>query len=109
MNTSPEEYAGHLAHLRKMSRDQGVEKILKEHGVDVIIGPTDSGLTSMASASGFPLCAMPLSYLDYNGRPFGVSAIAGRNQEALLIKVMSAWEATFPARKPPPHIVQSSS
>jgi amidase len=45
---------------------------------------------------------MPLSYLEYNGRPFSVSAIAGRGQEALLIKVMSAWEATFPARKPPP-------
>lgn len=44
---------------------------------------------------------MPLSYLDYNGRPFGVAAIAGKDQEALLIQVMSAWEATFPARKPP--------
>lgn len=50
---------------------------------------------------GYPLCAMPLSYLDYNGRPFGVAAIAGKDQEALLIQVMSAWEATFPARKPP--------
>lgn len=108
MKTTPEEYDRHLAHLRNLSRDEGVEKILKEHGVDVIIGPTDSGLTSMASASGFPLCAMPLSYLDYNGRPFGVSAIAGRNQEALLIKVMSAWEATFPARRPPPQLVESS-
>lgn len=44
---------------------------------------------------------MPLSYLRFNGRPLGVAAIARKNQEALLVKVMSAWEATFPARQPP--------
>lgn len=30
-----------------------------------------------------------------------VSAIAGRNQEALLVKVMSVWEATCPPPQPP--------
>jgi amidase len=40
--------------------------------------------------------------LDYNGRPFALLAVAKAHQEATLIKVMSAWEATFPARKPPP-------
>lgn len=48
---------------------------------------------------------MPLSYLDFNGRAFGLAAIAGQNQEALLVKVLSAWEATFPPRKPPPMLV----
>lgn len=48
---------------------------------------------------------MPLSYLNYNGRPFGVSAIAGRGRDDVLVKVMSAWEATFGARKPPPALV----
>lgn len=52
MDTSQEEYDRHMAHLRKMARDQGVERVLKDHGVDVILGPTDSGLTSMASAGG---------------------------------------------------------
>lgn len=41
-----------MAHLRKVARDQGVDRVLKEYGVDVILGPTDSGLTSMASAGG---------------------------------------------------------
>jgi amidase len=48
---------------------------------------------------------MPLSYLDFNGRPFGLAALAGKNQEALLVQLMSAWEATFEARKPP-HALQ---
>lgn len=45
---------------------------------------------------------MPLSYLDLNGRPLGLAALAGENQDELLVKVLSAWEATFPARIPPP-------
>lgn len=52
MDTSPEDYERHLTNLRKLARDQGVERLLKEYGVDVILGPTDSGLTSMASAGG---------------------------------------------------------
>jgi amidase len=44
---------------------------------------------------------MPLGYVDYNGRPFGLSVAAPAGKEDLLVKVMSAWEATFPERKPP--------
>lgn len=44
---------------------------------------------------------MPLGYLDYNGRAFGMSAVARRGQDALLVKVMSAWEATMPPRRTP--------
>lgn len=51
------------------------------------------------------MAAMPLSYLDFNGRPFGLAALAGRNQEALLVQLMSAWEDTFPPRKPPPALL----
>ncbi|KAK3941391.1 amidase signature domain-containing protein [Diplogelasinospora grovesii] len=108
-NTSIETYERHLQHLRNVARDRGVDHVLKSYGVDVILGPTDSGLTSMATGGGFPLCAMPLSYLDFNGRPFSVSAIAGRGQDALLVKVMSAWEATFPHRKPPPQLLEEEN
>ncbi|KAK3937830.1 amidase signature domain-containing protein [Diplogelasinospora grovesii] len=102
--TTQEEYDRHLRHLRYTARDRGVEAVLKDRGVDVILGPIDSGLTSIAAAGGFPLCAMPLGYLDYNGRPFGVAATAGRNNDATLVQVMSAWEATFPKRKVPPQL-----
>ncbi|KAK4157240.1 amidase signature domain-containing protein [Chaetomidium leptoderma] len=69
---APEVYERHLQHLRHVARDRGVERVLETYAVDVILGPTDSGLTSMAAAGAYPLCAMPLSYLDYNGRPFAV-------------------------------------
>ncbi|KAL4882786.1 amidase signature domain-containing protein [Aspergillus karnatakaensis] len=102
LHVSPETYAKHLKHLRHVARDEGVDYILKTYQVDAIIGPADSFITSMATGSGYPIAGIPLSYLDYNGRPLGLAAIAGKNEEGLLIKLLSAWEATFPARRPPP-------
>ncbi|KAJ6021031.1 hypothetical protein N7540_006535 [Penicillium herquei] len=107
--TSAEDYERNLSFLRHMGREKGVDLALKTHNVDIIIGPADSDLSSMASATGYPICAMPLSYLDLNGRPFGMAAITGKHQEHLLIKVMSAWEATFPARQPPPQLINHVS
>ena len=48
----PEVYERHLQHLRHVARDRGVDRVLETYGVDVILGPTDSGLTSMAAAGG---------------------------------------------------------
>ena len=52
---------------------------------------------------------MPLGYLDFNGRPFGMAALASGHQEAVLVKVQSVWEATFAPRQPPPVEIFSSS
>lgn len=49
---SSEDYDRHLAHLRQVARDEGVDRVLSTYGVDVILGPTDSGLTSIATAGG---------------------------------------------------------
>lgn len=91
-----------LHHAREVSRTRGIDKILKEYNLDVIIGPAESSMTDLASASGYPIASLPLGYLEFNGRPFGMAALASGHQEATLIKVQSAWEATFPARRPPP-------
>ncbi|KAI1425000.1 putative glutamyl-tRNA amidotransferase subunit A [Xylaria sp. FL1777] len=101
-----EEYDETLRYLRKLTRDEGIDRILKEYDVDVIIGPADSFITSLATGSGYPVAGMPLTYLDFNGRPLGLAALAGRNQDATLVKMMSAWETTFPKRKPPPRLVE---
>jgi hypothetical protein len=54
------------------------------------------------------VCGIPLGYLDFNGRAFGMSAVARRGQDALLVKVMSEWEATLPHRKTPRWLEQAS-
>ncbi|KAL7804413.1 amidase signature domain-containing protein [Trichoderma afarasin] len=107
-NVSATEYDRLFAYMRKVARDLGVERVFQTHGVNVIIGPADGFISTMATSGGYPVAAMPLSYLDFNGRPFGLAALAGRHQEALLVQLMSAWEATFPARKPPQALIEES-
>ena len=52
---------------------------------------------------------MLVSYLDYNGRAFGMVAMAAAHQEATLFKVMGAWDKIFDPVKPPPMLGESSS
>jgi hypothetical protein len=42
---------------------------------------------------------MPLGYLDYNGKPFGL-AVVGK------LEFMSAFEATFPKRHLPQPLIE---
>ncbi|VUC23994.1 unnamed protein product [Clonostachys rosea] len=79
---------------------KGIDKILKEYNLDVIIGPADSQFTKIAAAAGYPVASLPLGRLDYNGRRFGMLAIAGENGEAKLSETMGAWHATFGAMEP---------
>ena len=41
-----------LAHARDVGRTKGIDKILKEYNLDVVIGPAESSMTDIASASG---------------------------------------------------------
>ncbi|KAK0507196.1 hypothetical protein JMJ35_010234 [Cladonia borealis] len=101
-NYTTEDLEKALAHARRIGRDEGIDKILKEYDIDVIIGPADSKMPTIAAASGSPIAGMPLGYLEFNGRPFGMAALASGHQEAILVKTQSAWEATFGPRQPPP-------
>ncbi|KAK4460365.1 amidase family [Cladorrhinum samala] len=97
-----EEYNSLVNYARDRCGRQGIDKVLDENGVDVIVGPGDGPLFVISGTAGYPGASLPLGYLDFNGRPFGLQVIAKAHQEALLIQVQSAWEATFPQRRPPP-------
>lgn len=47
-----EKYNQSLAHLRRVSREEGIDLALQNNDIDVIIGPADSELASIAAASG---------------------------------------------------------
>ncbi|KLO99774.1 glu/asp-tRNA amidotransferase subunit A [Fusarium fujikuroi] len=99
---SIEDYEKNLSHLRKVARDEGLDRIFKEYGVDVIIGSSDTAIKAYASGSGYPVGNVPLGYLDFNGRSFGLAVLAAKDQEAKILQFMNAWEGTFGPRKAPP-------
>ncbi|KAJ5921256.1 amidase signature enzyme [Penicillium verhagenii] len=98
-NYSDEKVESIQKHYREVG--SSFEDTLKKYDIDVIIGPGDSFFTTFAAANGCPVAAMPLSSLDFNGRPFGLMAMARPHEEALLLRVMSAFESSFSSRQIP--------
>ncbi|KAL8709338.1 MAG: hypothetical protein Q9220_005931 [cf. Caloplaca sp. 1 TL-2023] len=82
-----------------------IRKSMADNDIDVILGPADSRIASVAAAAGYPVAAVPLGFADFNGRAFGMLLISPENTEARMFEVMSAWEATFGPRSPPPMLV----
>ncbi|KAI9772633.1 MAG: hypothetical protein M1840_000227 [Geoglossum simile] len=97
----PETYEALRHSTSRAVREDGVDKILREYNLDVIIGPADSDMETVYGISGYPVVTLPLGYLDLNGRPFGLAAITSAYGEATLLRVASAWEKTFSKRRPP--------
>jgi len=91
-------------HARSISRERGIDLTLNKYGVDVIIAPADSAFNLLVSSAGYTSATMPLSILDYNGRPFGLAAFTTANGEKLLLQTLSAWEEAFPKRRTPPNL-----
>jgi hypothetical protein len=52
LKLSPGEYEAHLQNVREIGRTRGIDKVLNQLGLDVIIGPADSQLTKIAAAAG---------------------------------------------------------
>ncbi|OBT62908.1 hypothetical protein VE03_07903 [Pseudogymnoascus sp. 23342-1-I1] len=100
-NLTSEERDSIFEAVRRISRKQAIDETLETNKIDVIVGPADSSFSLLACASGYPSAVMPLSYLDFNGRPFGLFALTSAHGEHLLLQVLSAFEHTFPERKPP--------
>ncbi|VUC23593.1 unnamed protein product [Clonostachys rosea] len=98
---SEEIYQRNSKALRVAARS-AVKQALQDGGVDVILGPCDSRLDSVASAAGYPLGNLPLGYADFNGRGFSLHAMAPVGEEGKIFQVMSAWEATFPENRRAP-------
>lgn len=97
---SDERYKRGLETTRSRTRTS-IQKRLDENGIDVIMGPADARIASVAAAAGYPVATVPLGFADFNGRAFGMNLLARENKEGTLLQVMSAWEKTFGPRVPP--------
>ncbi|KAJ5622151.1 hypothetical protein N7528_005383 [Penicillium herquei] len=102
---SEQEYTEGAKMIRETARVNGIDRVLAAYNLDVIMGPMDSNIHTVAAAAGCPVGTMPLGYSSINGRPFGVCIISRAGGEASILKAMSAWHATMPARQPPPQLV----
>ncbi|ULL18317.1 amidase [Paenibacillus sp. H1-7] len=96
--TEPQYIMDRLKDIR-LSRTEGIDRVLKEHRLDALLFPHDSG-EEIAAKAGYPSIAVPGGYLR-DGKPFGVMFTGGAFSEPSLIRLAYAFEQLSPRRVPP--------
>jgi amidase len=97
----------------RLSRDEGINAVLKAHNLDAILTPGGSG-ANLAARAGYPIIAVPFGMapnaptppfppgFEARPAPFGVTFTAGACAEPRLIALAYAFEQASKRRVPPP-------
>jgi amidase len=97
---------------RRLSRDQGIDGVLKAYNLDAFITPGGSG-AGIASRAGYPIIAVPFALVPnapqqplpagFNAKPapFGVGFVGAQCSEPTLIEIAYAFEQATKKRVPP--------
>ncbi|MEO6392423.1 MAG: amidase [Pyrinomonadaceae bacterium] len=108
------EYLEALEKNRRMSREEGIDAIMREHKLDALVAPTGGpvwptdllngdhftgGYSSASAVAGYPHITVPAGQV--SGLPVGISFFAGAFAEPTLLKFAFAFEQLTKARRPP--------
>ena len=106
-----------LATLKRTMDVEGLATLLGQQGVEVLVGPSNgpadlidpvwgdrrgggsSQIASAAAIAGYPSLTVPAGLV--NGLPVGITLVAARNQDGLLLQVARSYERAANARVPP--------
>ncbi|RWA05000.1 hypothetical protein EKO27_g10101 [Xylaria grammica] len=98
-NPPPREmYETVKARMKSISKDNGIDKLFREQGLNILAFPMDSLMVFISAASGYPIATIPLGVISEDGRPYGLGIMAQAGREDLMFQFMSAFEAHFPSR-----------
>jgi amidase len=108
------EYLDSLEKCRRITRAEGIDKVLAEHRLDALVAPSNSAawltdfirgdhygmdFTSLAAVAGYPNITVPAGFV--NGLPIGISFVGAAWSEAKLIRIAYAYEQASRKRRPP--------
>ena len=107
-------YLQALRDCRRLTRDEGIDAVLKEHHLDALIAPSNGpawttdpingdrylgSSSSPAAVAGYPNITVPAGYI--GGLPVGISFFSTAYQEATLLKFAYAFEQATQVRQAP--------
>jgi len=111
------EYLDALSKMNRLVREEGIDRVMKEHNLDAFIAPTGSpawktdlvngdaytvSSSSPAAVSGYPNITVPMGYVD--GLPVGISFFGRAWSEPLLIELAYSFEKGTKYRRAPEFI-----
>jgi amidase len=112
LSADKERYDADHAKDHRLSRDQGIDAVLKTHKIDAFITPGGSG-AGVAARAGYPIIAVPFGMVpnapqqpfpagfDAKPAPYGVGFVGAQCSEPKLIEIAYAFEQATKKRVPP--------
>lgn len=109
-----EEYQNALEHMLEYAREKGIDRVMNEHELDAIVGPTGGpawktdltngdnfavSSSSPAARAGYPNITVPMGFID--GLPVGISFFGRAWSEPELIEIAYGFEQATSVRKAP--------
>ncbi len=109
-----EEYTNALERMLRFSREEGIDKVMREHNLDAIVSPTGSpawvtdhingdnysiSSSSPSARAGYPVITVPMGYID--GLPVGISFFGTAWSEPILLEIAYAYEQATQHRRAP--------
>jgi len=106
-----EEYQTALENMLRVSREEGIDRVMEEYDLDVIIAPTGGpawktdlingdnfslGSSSPSARAGYPIISVPMGNID--GLPVGMSFFGSAWSEPVLLEAAYAFEQASNAR-----------
>ncbi|MCL9998142.1 MAG: amidase [Erythrobacter sp.] len=115
--TDAEAYAKNLATLRRLTRAEGIDKLLADNKVSFLVAPTTGpawstdlvngdnyaggiGAGYLAAIAGYPHITVPMGGVE--GLPVGLSIMGGQWQDHDVLKAGAAYEKARTAKLPAP-------
>lgn len=105
-STDPAEYAKAHADAARLAGAEGIDALLAKYKADVLIAPTtgpvfpidlvlgdhflDIGAGTLAAVAGYPHLSVPMGAVE--GLPIGLSFMAGRWEDAKVLRIGAAYE-----------------
>jgi len=108
------EYKEALATMLKVTRDEGIDKVMDKFRLDALMAPTGTaawktdlingdhyigGSSSLAAISGYPNISVPMGFID--ALPVGISFFGAEWSEPTLISIAYSYEQATKHRKKP--------
>ena len=112
VNADKARYDADHAKDHRLSREQGIDAVLKAHQLDAFITPGGSG-AGVAARAGYPIIAVPFGLVpnapqqpfpagfDAKPAPYGVGFVGAQCSEPKLIEIAYAFEQATKKRVPP--------
>ncbi|MEO8573541.1 MAG: amidase family protein, partial [Pyrinomonadaceae bacterium] len=95
-------YLDALAKIKKATREDGIDAVMKKDGLDGLVGPTTGASWSIAAVAGYPYITVPVGLRESTG--MGMSFFGKPFTEPQLIKYAFAFEQKTEARVAPQFI-----